>query len=98
MWKASFTSVLSIKKKPAGVTVGVTASSSYEGNFRETTSGPFKTAWEAMKNNNNSFVESRMEGITRMLSDDHFSTFDSLAMMSGTNEYQNCQISHILTK
>ena len=82
----------------AGVTVGVTASTSYEGNFREATSGPFKTAWESMKNNNNSFVGSRKEAITRMLNDDHFSYFDSLTSMSGTRDYQTCQVSPILTK
>ena len=113
MWKASFTSVLAIKKKPplrefditkleglleAGVTIGVAASSSYEGNFREATSGPFKTAWNIMKNNNKSFVKNRKEALPRLLEDDQFSFFDSLTAMSGTKEYQSCQVSPIIAK
>ena len=113
MWKASFTSVLSVKKKPplrvfdhinledllkAGVTIGVQASSSYEGNFRSATSGPFKDAWEIMKNNKESFVESRKAGALKMLEDDRFSLFDSLSATSGLREYQTCQISPIPTR
>ena len=113
MWKASFTSVLSIKKKPplrsfditnlegllsAGVTIGVVGSSSYEGNFREATSGAFEAAWDIMKNDSESFVKNRKEALQRMFSDDHFSFFDSLTSMSGTKEYQACQVSPIPTK
>ena len=113
MWKASFTSVLAIKKKPplrtfditrleglldAGVTIGVAASSSYEGNFREATSGPFKTAWNIMKNNNKSFVKNRKAALPRMLADHQFSFFDSLTAMSGTQEYQSCQVSPIIAR
>ena len=110
MWKASFTSVLSVKKvEPlryykhhhlddlldAGVTVGVQKSSSYEGNFRAATSGDFKRAWEMMKNNNQSFLKDRLEGIERILKDDKFTFFDSLTSISYTEAYRTCQISPI---
>ena len=113
MWKASFTSVLSIKKKPplrnfnfvnlegllsSGVTIGVVGSSSYEGNFRDATSGAFKDGWEVMKDNDRSFVESRNEAFARMLTDDYYSFFDSLTSMSATEEYQSCQVSPIPTR
>ena len=113
MWKASFTSALSIKKKPplrnfdyinlesllkSGVTTGVVGSTSYEGNFRSATSGPFKDAWEVMKDDTASFVESRQEGISRMIEDDKFSFFDSLTAISATEEYQTCQVSPIPAK
>ena len=113
MWKASFTSALSIKKKPplrnfnyinleslleSGVTTGVVRSTSYEGNFRSATSGPFKDAWEVMKDDTASFVESRQEGISRMIEDDKFSFFDSLTAISATEEYQTCQVSPIPAK
>ena len=113
MWKASFTSVLAVKKKPplrqynfnnleglndAGVTIGVVGSSSYEGNFRDATSGAFATAWEVMKDNEESFVEDRKEAIDKMLANDYFSFFDSLTSMSGTEEYQTCQVSPIPKK
>ena len=113
MWKASFTSVLAVKKKPplrqynfnnleglndAGVTIGVVGSSSYEGNFRDATSGAFATAWEVMKDDEDSFVESRTEGIRRMKQNAKFSLFDSLTSISATEEYQSCQISPIPTK
>ena len=113
MWKASFTSVLSIKKKPplrnfefvnlegllhSGVTIAVVGSSSYEGNFRSATTGPFKDGWEVMKDNEYSFVESRKEAINKMMMDEKFSFFDSLTSMSGTEEYQSCQVSPIPTK
>ena len=113
MWKASFTSVLAVKKKPplrnfkfvnleglieSEVTTGVQRSSSYEGNFRSATSGPFKAAWEVMKDDEDSFVESRTEGIQKMKQNAKFSLFDSLTSISATEEYQSCQISPIPTK
>ena len=113
MWKASFTSVLSIKKKPplrnfefvnlegllhSGVTIAVVGSSSYEGNFRSATSGPFKEGWDIMKDNKDSFVESRQEGVTNMINNEKFSFFDSLTAMSAMEEYQSCQVSPIPTR
>ena len=113
MWKASFTSVLSVRKKPplreykhenledllsSGLTIGVTGSSSYEGNFRSAESGAFKKAWNIMKDNEYSFVESRKEALQRMSKDADFSFFDSLTSMSGTPEYQSCKVSPIKQK
>ena len=113
MWKASFTSVLAIKKKPplrnydfinlegllnSGVTIGVARSSSYEGNFRFATSGPFQTAWKVMQTNNQSFVSGRKEGVARMLKNEHFSFFDSRTAMDAIEEFQTCQIIPIPTK
>ena len=113
MWKASFTAVLSVKKKPplrnynflnlegllnAGVTIGVIRSTSYEGNFRFATSGAFASAWKVMENNEKSFVEDRKHGITTMLKNDYFAFFDSLTAMAGTEAYQTCQLSPIPTK
>ena len=113
MWKASFTSVLAVKKKPplrnfmfvnleglvaSGVTTAVVGSTSYEGNFRSATSGPFKDAWDVMKDDEDSFVESRTEAISKMKQNNKFSFFDSLTSMSATAEYQSCQISPIPSK
>ena len=114
IWKASFTSGLAIRKNPplrpfpttsledlleAGVTLGVAASSSGEGNFRESKSGPFQTAWTKMKNNSQSLkAESRKEAIPIILADDHFAYFDSLIGMAGTKEYQACLLSAISSK
>ena len=110
MWKASFTSVLAIKKKPplrdfditrleglldAGVTLCVADATSNKLNFQEAASGPFKTAWNIMKNNNRSFVRKRQTAIQTMLVDDHFSYFDSLTSVSGLEAYKTCQISAI---
>ena len=121
MWKATFTAALAVKKKPplreypttniedllrADVTFGVSASSSLEGNFRFATEGPFKDAWDFMKNNSRSFVHSpkdkslskRHVAISRMLEDDHWSYFDALIGMAGHPEYQTCLVSPIPTK
>ena len=113
IWKASFTSVLAIKKKPplrpfpmsrledlleAGVTLGVQASSSLEGNFREATSGAFQSAWKIMRNNSQSFLKNRIEAVPIILADDHFAYFDSSISMAGRKEYQACLISAIPTK
>jgi hypothetical protein len=48
--------------------------------------------------NEYSFVESRKEAINKIMMDDKFSFFDSLTSMSGTEEYQSCQVSPIPTK
>ena len=113
MWKASFTSVLAIKKKPplrdfditrleglldAGVTIQVAHGTSNKLNFQEATSGPFKTAWNIMRNNNKSFVTSRKTAFQTMQVDDRYSFFDSLTSVSGLEEYKTCQISAIPAK
>ena len=83
----------------AGVTIGVQEASSLESNFREATSGPFKEAWDRMKNNSQSFVRgSRAEAHRRMLADDRYSYFDSLTSGAGTEAYQTCKISPIEAK
>ena len=110
MWKASFTSVLAVKKKSplrehahrtlddllkSGVTIGVVDSSSLEGNFRNAKSGVFQEAWQKMKDNPRCFVEDRTEGLSRMFDDEDFSFFDSLISMAATPEYQSCQVTPI---
>ena len=77
------------------MTIGVQASSSLEGNFREATSGPFQSAWKIMKNNTQSFTKNRKDAIPKILANDHFSYFDSQVSMIGTKEYQACKISQI---
>ena len=113
MRKASFASVLAVMKKPplrdynyinlegilsSGVTIGVLDSSSYEDNFIDATSGPFKKAWDVMKDNKESFVESVDKAIARMLTDDKFAFFYSLSSMAGLDVYKSCQVSPIPTR
>ena len=113
MWKASFTSVLAVMKKPplrdynyinlegllrSRLTIGFVASTSYEGNFRDATSGPFKKAWDVIKDNEESFVESRDKAIARMLKDDRFAFFFSLSSMARLDVYKSCQVSPIPTR
>jgi ABC-type amino acid transport substrate-binding protein len=102
IWKASLTSVMAAQKTKvlynsvdelldAGVLPIVEKSSAQEGSFRFAKSGPFKEAWDTMKNNDQAFWISRAEAAQRIIRNPKIAVFESIAFFESTTEYLTCQ-------
>ena len=103
MWKASFTSALSVKKTTvlyeslndllnAGVLPIVQRSSAQEENFRFAKTGPFKEAWKKMEHKENSFWTERYDAFEKIIADDRLALFDFPIIVEPMEMFLNCKI------
>ena len=60
--------------------------------YRFATEGPFKEAWELMKDNPDSFWSSRPDVAERIATDPSVAVFDFKRILSGSEQFKRCRI------
>ena len=103
MWRAAFTSALTVKKNTvlyegledlleANILPIVQQSSAQEGSFRSAKTGPFKEAWGKMENNKKAFWKERSDALARIIADNSLALFDFPIIVEPMQEFLNCKV------